>query len=294
MDPQSVLMHQAMLADRPRMRAYDRALEQAVGPGDVVVDVGAGALALSMLALRHGAGHVYAVEADPDLVAVAEAIVRDNDLKGRITVVQADARVVRLPRKADVVVAELIGNLGPEEDMMGAVGSVARRWLVPGGRVVPRGLATRLAAIEFDQEGWGLWGDDFLGYRMSAVQQLVAPAAQLHFFQRHPRLLSEPVLAEGLRPGGPPWSGRLRIAEPGTLHAVIGYFTVDLADGVTLTNFPSYPGCNWAVWVWPVRHTGVAVDTELSVRLHSPRGRRQGRVATDWWLECGLVGRGAD
>jgi len=67
MDQRLLLMHQMMLADRPRMTAYDRALAQAVEPGSVVVDVGAGTLALSMLALRHGAEHVYAIEADPEM-----------------------------------------------------------------------------------------------------------------------------------------------------------------------------------------------------------------------------------
>src|SRR6266851_3850985 len=105
MDQRLLLMHQAMLADRPRIAAYDRALERVVGSGDVVADIGAGMLILSMLALRHGAEHVYAIEADPQVAAVAAAIAERNDLKGRLTLVQGDARTIRLPVKADVVVA---------------------------------------------------------------------------------------------------------------------------------------------------------------------------------------------
>lgn len=154
-----------------------------------------------------------------------------------------------------------------------------------------------MAAIEFDAEGWGLWGPDFLGHRLDVVQELVEPQAHLHFFQRTPRLLSEPEpVADSLlgragsarsRP-----SQRLRIVRPGTLHAVMGYFTAEMADGVELSNFPSYPGCNWAVWIWPLRHTRVAEGDELRVDLRRPRHGTGVRLATDWRLDCGIVRAG--
>lgn len=296
-DQRLLLMHQTMLADAPRLRAYDEALEQAVDPGDVVVDVGAGTLVLSLLALRHGAGHVYAVEADPRMATVAARIIEANDLKDRLTLVAADARTLRLPRPADVLVSEMMGNLGPEEEMAEVLGVVARRVLRPGGRVVPRRLTTQLAAIEFDNEGWGLWGADFLGHRFDVVQELVEPQAHLHFFQRPPKLLSNPapIADQALGRAGsarPRPSQRLRIVSPGTLHAVVGFFTADMADGVELSNFPSYPGCNWAVWIWPLRHTRVAEGDELRVDLHRPRGGTGTRLATDWRLDCGIVRAG--
>ena len=288
-------MHQAMLADRPRLAAYDRALAGAIKAGDTVLDVGAGLLALSLLALRHGAGRVYAIEADPQAAEVAERIILDNELKDRITLIQGDARAVRLPGRADVVVAELMGNLGPEENMMGLLGTVARRNLRPGGTIVPARLKTQLAAIEFDDEGWGLWQDDFHGYRLGAVRETARPQAHLHFFQRPPRLLGPPVVVRDEVAGNgravrrKHQAQRLAVTEPGRLHAIAGYFSAELADGVNLTNFPSYPGCNWAVWVWPLRHTPVEPGDEIRAELHSPAEDRAARVATDWWLDCGIV-----
>jgi protein arginine N-methyltransferase 1 len=295
MDQRLLLMHQMMLADRPRLRAYDRALEQAVGPGDVVADVGSGTLALSLLALRHGAEHVYAVEADPQLAEVAAGIVRANDLKGRITLVEGDARVARLPSRCDVVVSELMGNLGPEEGMLPALSAFARRNLRPGGVLVPARLRTFLQAVEFDAEGWGIWDADFFGYRLDPVLDAAEPQAQLHFFQQPPRLLSEPVAVYDVRAGEketawPPTAAtRLPIVADGTLHAIIGYFTADLAVGTSLANFPSYPGCNWAVWVWPLRHTRVGPGDEVEALLRSPGRGPATRVATEWRLDCGIA-----
>jgi ubiquinone/menaquinone biosynthesis C-methylase UbiE len=296
MDQRLLLMHQTMLADTPRMRAYDAALRQAVRPGDIVVDVGAGTLALSLLALHHGAGHVYAIEADPQMLEVAADLVQANDLKERITLVAGDARSVRLPEKADVIVSEMMGNLGPEEEMAEVIRAVAGRALKRGGRVVPRRLTTRLAAIEFDHEGWGLWDADFLGYRLDAVCDHVEAAAHLHFFQREPRLLGDAVAVADsvLGVGGTELkpSVRLRVAEAGTLHAIVGYFAAELADGVSLANFPSYPGCNWAVWVWPLRHRAVTAGEEIRVEIHRPKASGGIRLAGDWRLECGFVKRG--
>ena len=51
------------------------------------------------------------------------------------------------------------------------------------------------------------------------------------------------------------------------LGRFLGYFTADLAPGVELSDFPSYPGCNWAVWVWPLRHTAVAAGDVLRLTV---------------------------
>jgi hypothetical protein len=293
MDQRLLLMHQAMLADRPRMTAYDQALKRAVSQGDVVADIGAGTLALSMLALRHGAGHVYAIEADPQMAAAAVTIAERNQLSGRLTLIQGDARRVRLPVKADVVVSEMMGNLGPEEQMMEVLGSFARRNLAPGGRVIPRRLVTALVAIEFDDEGWGVWRDDWAGFRLDSVPEIAQPGAQLHFFQRPPLLLSEPVTVLDSRldaPASRSLARQLVITRAGRLQAIAGFFTATLAPGVTLSNFPSYPGCNWAVWIWPLRHTRAERGDVLRAELRPPP---QVRIATGWRLECGLVTRGS-
>lgn len=279
-----------MLGDYTRLKAYDRALAWAIRPGDTVIDVGAGTLALSLLALSHGAGRVYAVEADPAMAALAEQIAERNKLQGRITVVNGDARTVRLPRKADLVVSEMMGNLGPEEEMAEIVTIAARRGLRSGGRVVPERLVTHLRAIEFDRDGWGVWRDDFWGFSLSVVQEYASPMPQLHVFNRRPRVLSAPVVLSDERLGEPSATAAgdatIEISKQGKLQAVIGYFTATLAPDIKLSNFPGYPGCNWAVPVWPLRHTDVVPGDALRVRLAPPRAMR---AVTQWRLSCEIA-----
>ncbi|MGX0966066.1 precorrin-6B methylase 2 [Bradyrhizobium japonicum] len=287
LDQRLLLMHQVMLGDRERLEVYDRALEQAIEPGDIVVDVGAGTLILSLFALRRGAGHVYAIEADPQMAELAAKIAADNGLEDRLTIVRGDARTVLLPRQADVLLSEMMGNLGPEEEMAEILEVASRRFLRPGGRVVPQGLTTKLQAIAFDNEGWGVWRRDFLGFSLAAVRQYAPSGAQLHFFSRPPTLLSEPVAVadnvlgqKSRQPGG---RHHLEATQAGTVHALIMYFSATLWPGIELSNFPSYPGCNWAVWVWPIQHADIARGDILQVDIERPA---MVRVVTEWRLDC--------
>jgi hypothetical protein len=293
-DRRLLLMHQTMLGDAARLAAYDRAFAETIRPGDTVVDVGAGMLILSLLALRHGARHVYAVEADPQTALLAREIVKRNALTDRLTVIEADARQVDLPVPADVIVAEMMGNLGPEEEMADIVGEVARRNLRPRGRIVPQRLTTSLMAIEFDRDGWGVWQQDFWGYCLDVVQDYADAAAQLHFFSRPPILLSAPMVVADSTLGAAcePIAGagrQLTITAAGSLQGLVGYFTATLSPSVTLANFPSYPGCNWATWIWPLRHTAVVPNDTIEVAIELPADIR---LATDWRLNCRLARTG--
>jgi protein arginine N-methyltransferase 1 len=167
----------------------------------------------------------------------------------------------------------------------------ARRNLRPGGALVPERLVTHLAPIQFDEEGWGIWRAGFLDMRLDAVSEMVEPGAQLHFFSREPVTLGAPQSladsAAGRHTVQPGRTIRLPVERTGSLQAIAGYFTATLTAGVTLTNMPSYPGCNWAVWVWPLRHTAVADGDTVHARILPPAGP-QARDVTGWRLDCRL------
>jgi enediyne biosynthesis protein CalE3 len=174
--------------------------------------------------------------------------------------------------------------------MAEVVAAVAQRHLKSSGHVVPARVLTRLHAVSFHSEGWGVWTDDFYGFDLSAVQNYAPSAAQLHFFTDEPMPLSPPAIVAdevmGAATEGVRDRIRLEIVQPGTLHAVIGYFTATLADGVTLSNHPGHPGCNWAVWVWPLRHTTVQPGQTIDVKIKRPADVR---LAADWQLDCAIT-----
>src|SRR6059036_2483714 len=103
--------HRQYLADDTRVAAFRQAIEEVIGPGDVVVDLGAGTGILGLLACRAGAARVYAVE-EGGMIEVARDICRANGFADRVVFVRGLSTGIDLPEKADVVVADQIGRFG--------------------------------------------------------------------------------------------------------------------------------------------------------------------------------------
>jgi protein arginine N-methyltransferase 1 len=130
--------HDLMLGDELRMRAYRRAIAEAVRPGDVVVDLGTGTGVLARWALEAGAARVYGIERDGDLLERAAAEARDAGWGDRFVPVAGLSFDVELPERAGLVVSEILGNLVDNEDCARILDDAAERFLAPGGRVLPR------------------------------------------------------------------------------------------------------------------------------------------------------------
>ena len=127
--------HEEMLSDSVRVDAYHRAIRRNVAPGDVVVDLGTGTGLLAFLAIRAGAGKVYAVE-HSDFIEVAREIARHNGITG-IEFVQANSREFTPPEPVDVVLHEQMGDELFNENMLQNVLDLRERVLRPGGRILP-------------------------------------------------------------------------------------------------------------------------------------------------------------
>lgn len=145
-----------MLADGVRVDALVGAVGAAVRPGDVVVDLGTGTGLLAVAAARAGACRVYAIESDAEVLEVARRVVVDNGVDDRVRLCHGRSTEVELPERADVVVAEIVGSFGLEEEITRYLDDARRRFLVPGGRVVPD--AVRLMAAPTEQgSSLGVW-----------------------------------------------------------------------------------------------------------------------------------------
>lgn len=94
-----------------------------VGPGDLVLDIGAGTGALTLPLLRAGC-KVIAVENHRDRLAVLHELADD---RRRLTVVRADAADLRLPRRGYRVVAN---------PPFAITSALLRRLLQPGTRML--------------------------------------------------------------------------------------------------------------------------------------------------------------
>src|SRR5262245_8804617 len=140
-------LHQVLLSDARRNRAFQRALAQRVRPGDSVLDLGAGSGIWAVTAARLGARSVVAVEREPLLVPVIRRLAEENGVADRVHVILADALRLSLPRRFDLVVSETVGNAAVEEGIVELMARARDRFLRPGGALVPEQLALRAAPV---------------------------------------------------------------------------------------------------------------------------------------------------
>jgi protein arginine N-methyltransferase 1 len=254
--------HYWMLADRVRSERLRKAVFATVQPGDVVLDVGTGTGLLSMFAVQAGAARVYAIEHCAATAELARDVIANNRMDDRITVIEGSAVDVELPEPVDVLLIELIGNLGSEEDIEEVAATVVARWLKPGGRCVPERLRTFALPVQLSPTPAEVFSDGNYGLNLAVETQLPDPQTGHAFptFAR-PRRLGPPVLLEDIVVGRPAPVDRtaltveLTIDTPGHLQAVLGYFESDLAPGVRARSFPAYPCASWTAYNFPMMPT---------------------------------------
>jgi precorrin-6B methylase 2 len=146
---------QACLYDAERVDYLRAAIRQAVRPGDVVVDAGSGTGLLGMFAAQAGARRVYCLELNEEFIPVIEHNARRNGMADKIVAIHADATSCELPEMVDVVVSEVISAGFFYEPQLQIVSNL-RRFLKPGGQVVPASMNNYVELIEAQDQLYGL------------------------------------------------------------------------------------------------------------------------------------------
>ncbi len=233
-----------MITDRPRMDAYAQALQQAVSPGCVVVDIGAGTGIFSLLACQLGAGHVHAVEPDVS-IEVARAMAAANGYSNRITFHEAVSTKVGLSAVADVIVSDLRGILPLLQHHIPSIIDARERLLAPDGLLIPKADTLWAAVVEVPdlyrpyREPWmsNEWGLDMRAGRRPVVNswsKANAKPGQLLVAPQHWATVDYESIE------GPDIAGELSwcAERPGTAHGVLVWFDADLGNGIGFSNAP--------------------------------------------------------
>ena len=140
----------AMIADSVRIGPYMQAIEAAVRPGNVVVDLGSGPGFFALIACRAGARRVYAIDLD-EIVQFGRHFATANSFTDRIEFLQGDSRQIQLPERADVIVSDIRGALPFSGHSMVSLEDARQRFLVEGGTMIPQRDTLYAAIVESEK-----------------------------------------------------------------------------------------------------------------------------------------------
>ncbi|XP_053673039.1 protein arginine N-methyltransferase 6 [Anopheles nili] len=133
-------IHEIMLADKPRMAAYQKAIvgNRTLFEGKTVLDVGAGTGVLSIFCAQAGASKVFAVEAS-NLARLARAVAEENQFQDVIEVSECKVEDFKLPEgvRVDIIVSEWMGFFLLHEGMLDSVLYARDKFLQPNGLMFP-------------------------------------------------------------------------------------------------------------------------------------------------------------
>ncbi|MDZ8186235.1 MAG: 50S ribosomal protein L11 methyltransferase [Nostoc sp. ChiSLP02] len=139
--------HELMLGDRIRMAAYKNAIQEVVKPGMVVLDLGTGTGILGLWALQAGAKHLYALDVNKDILAIASENFAQNGFSGKFDIFHGMSYNINLPTRVDLIISEIMGNIADNEDFVPILTDAHKRFLKPSGIMLPSRVCSQLVPV---------------------------------------------------------------------------------------------------------------------------------------------------
>jgi protein arginine N-methyltransferase 1 len=210
---------------------------------------------------------------------VAREVAAANGCADKIEFFEELSNRVTLPTRADVILSDLRGVLPLFERHVPAIVDARRRFLAPGGTLIPR-KDTLWAAIVEAPKPYGEfvdpWDHNPFGQDLSPARRLivnnvqktrVSPDQLLTAHQLWTTFDYGSVENSDVR-GNLDW----RVERAGTGHGILVWFDAELAEGVGFSNAPSAPetiyGSMIFPWTQPVSLApGQAVAVNLEAKL---------------------------
>lgn len=239
--------HIGYVSDHVRLDYFRRAIASTVTPGDLIADVGCGVGVLGMMCLRAGAAHCWGIDRS-DAIEIARESMAKSGLGDRYSCIRGLASRVNLPQPVDLIICDHVGYFGIDYGIIDMIGDACRRFLKPGGKVMPSRIKLFVAAAASSDcrakaEAWSRDAipAEFHWLRKYGVNTKLAHAFKAQDIHTDPAELG----TIDLRADNPEhfsFKASLRVICDGVIDGLVGWFNCELAEDVWMTNSPLEPG----------------------------------------------------
>ncbi|MDH5352384.1 MAG: methyltransferase domain-containing protein [Betaproteobacteria bacterium] len=235
--------HLDYVADAARLESFRAAIARTVPPGSTVVDLGCGSGVLGLLCLQAGAARVYAID-ETDMIEVARETLARAGFADRSTCIRGRSTQLELPERVDLAICDHVGYFGFDYGVIGLLADARRRFLKPGGRLIPQQIRLELAAVGSEKctELVDNWGAERVPPEFHWLRECSVNTKHPVELGKDDVLTSPAPLAEiDLRADNPEFvsfSAGLQATRDAVMHGLAGWFDCQLSDGVHMTNSP--------------------------------------------------------
>lgn len=252
--------HRTLIADTARNKAFFSALEAVIVPGKTVVaDIGTGTGILGVMAAKLGAKDVFMFET-AEVAAVAAKVIKANRAKAcHLIPCHSTEFADRLA--VDVVVSETLGNYALEENIIDTVADARKRFLKPGGSILPRRITQFVAPVVSSRWHHELSAWDRIGHELD-----FAIAKTMGFNNVYVRTFQSQDLLDGgataavwdtvdltsdsrsSRKGEATWVVRLQRS----IYGFAVWWSAELTDKIALSTAPDAAATHWEQLFFPL------------------------------------------
>lgn len=225
---------------------YRAAIAATLAPGDRVADLGCGVGVLGLFCLEAGADRVWGID-DSDAIHLAREVMLKSGVADRYHCIAGSTFRTALPEQVDLIICDHVGFFGFDYGIIALMRDARRRFLKPGGAMIPQALDLMVAGVSSDDclakaAGWTQdavppqyrWLDHLsrnvrYSYPFSPSELIAAPVALGHvdFAEDAPDLYRFDAVLVATRAG--------------RFDGVAGWFDCQLAGDVRMTNNPLVP-----------------------------------------------------
>jgi predicted RNA methylase len=149
--PLAMLHAVSLLGQRSRLNKFKQAIQEVVKTGDYVVDIGTGSGILAILAAKAGAGHVTAIEVNPESLHYAKKAAQMNGVEQIIDFFEGNFSEFVPDEKADVVICEMLSSMMLVEQQIPASFHATEKILKPDGLILPQEVIVFIVPVECNE-----------------------------------------------------------------------------------------------------------------------------------------------